>query len=321
MAQAVTLNSKSSTPALVQELPCYTKLLERIASIWCTIYAWICDLASQLFSWTTNAESKCDLALRNQNCFCHMIRYLEPEEVARCERVAKSWKINKVWQAQCANYGVTVAPEGGRFKDLFTEIPEMAFGPSEWKKHFGKAGPTPPLPANIKDQVAKLGKTHTLTLIPKTVNGAPLCFNTFAPLAKKVGIRLYVDVGFLVSGWDTEKYGTEPVEKSFWVWMQKELEPASINREQAEIERDYPQKLGKALWIVISTVAHYALHKIFLFPVRTFTRTRDPTRDGAWYLTVGHSSDRILKVQDHVAFIEKLGLAACYPADLRYYNI
>lgn len=310
MAQAVTLNSKSSTPALVEELPCYTQLLERIASIWHTIYAWICDLASQLFSWKTNTESKFDLALRNQNCFCQMIRYLEPEEVARCERVAKSWKIDKIWQAQCTNYGVTVPPEGGRFKDLFTDIPEMAFGPSEWKKHFGKAGPTPPLPANIKSQIAQLGSTHLLTLIPKTVEGKPLCFNTFAPLAEKIGMGFQIDAGI------SKEYGTETVRKSFWVWMQKELEPTSINRDRAELERDYPQKFGKALWIVVSIVAHYACHKIFLFPMGTFTRTSDPTRDGTWYLTVGYSSHRIFKVQDYAYFTDTLGFAACYPAEL-----
>ncbi len=73
-----------------------------------------------------------------------MARYLEPEDVARCERVAKSWKIDRIWQAQCANYNIAVAPQGGVFKDLF-KVPDIAFGPREWREHFGKIGSMPPL--------------------------------------------------------------------------------------------------------------------------------------------------------------------------------
>ncbi len=105
MAQAITLNSTISTPALVQEKPCYEELFERIAGIWNSVCAWISALASQLFSWENKGATQ-NLALKSQNCFCHMVRYLEPEDLARCERVAKSWKIERIWQAQCANYGI-----------------------------------------------------------------------------------------------------------------------------------------------------------------------------------------------------------------------
>ncbi len=91
-----------------EEKPCYTELLERIQAIWNAVCMWICDLANQLFSWETkktpleppvtgDKTSKStsvtisppnqNLALLNQNCFCHMVRYLEPEDLARCERV------------------------------------------------------------------------------------------------------------------------------------------------------------------------------------------------------------------------------------------
>ncbi len=66
----------------------------------------------------------------------------------------------------------------------------------------------PPLPANIKSQVEKLRQTHTLTLIPKTVNGQLLSFNIFAPLAEKAGMKLDIwkDVA--------DKYGSEGYRKS-----------------------------------------------------------------------------------------------------------
>ena len=308
MAQAIGLNPIKQAPTPAQEKPCYAELLERIQAIWNAVCAWICDLANRLLSWTT--QPNLNLALRNPNCYCHMVGYLEPEDVARCERVAKSWKIDRVWQAQCANYGITVAPPSGVFKDLF-KVPEIAFGPREWREHFGKIGPMPPLSEKVRSQITKLGKTHTLTLIPATVNGQPFSLNTFAPLAEKSGMKL------VISEYVSTKYGNETAGKSLWVWMQKEVEPGSRSKTQARSEKDYPQKLGKALWIVVSTVAHYARYKICLFPktaewTYTYTRARDGEEDKYGAVIVGGSTPDALSVFEIGYASGAVGVAFCH---------
>ncbi len=170
----------------------------------------------------------------------------------------------------------------------------MAFGPKEWRKHFGKISPTPPLPVNIKSQIAELGETHTLTLIPKTVNEQPLTFKTFAPLAKKCGVRLSIKEEV------SEKYGDEAQGKSIWLWLQKGPEWESRGVTQEGAEKTYGRKLGKALWITVSIVAHYARYKIALFPHQN-TRTSDRGRDeyGNWYVIVGNLCNGSLTIAGH----------------------
>ena len=137
-----------------------------------------------------------------------MTQFLEPVEIIQCEAVCKSWKDERLWQAQGANYNMT-APASGKFKERFKEIHAMAFGRKEWKEHL-KADPgiAPHLPPQVYRTAHKLQETHILTLIPATINGQPLSFNTFAPLAEKAGMKL--DIWKDVS----EKYGNEAVGKS-----------------------------------------------------------------------------------------------------------
>lgn len=312
MAQPVSLDFKTHTPSPVQEKPCYTELLACIQAIWNAVCKWI--------SWIFSAPEY-NLAERNQDCYCLMVRYLEPEDLARCERVAKSWKTDRIWQAQCANYGITVAPASSRWKDLF-EVPEMAFGPREWEKHFGKAGPMPPLPVNIKSQVAELGQTHTLTLVPKTVNGQPLSLISFAPLAEKSGMKLKIFDPVL------QKYGEEAAEKSLWVWQQKEVE-SEKRLPQVIAENLFPNKLGRTLWVVVSIVAYYARTKIRLFSRKKewlYIRTRDWGGEDqskrekhfygskAWSVVVGGSAPDSLIISNFHPLISH-HVASTFPAE------
>ncbi len=308
MTTAIGLNPVKHAPTLAQEKPCYAELFERIVAIWNRVYAWICEWIVWLLPPPDH-----NLAKRSPDAFCHMVRYLEPEELARCERVAKSWKIpEKIWKARCAIYGVTSIPQSGSYKDIFA-VPKMAFGPREWVKYgWGEPGPMPPLSEKVRSQIAERKNTHTLTLIPATINDQPLSLNSFAPLAEKSGMKL--DISDCIS----KKYGSEFTGYSFWVWMQKEVEPGSRNKTQAQSEKDYPQKLGKPLWIMVSTVAHYARYKICLFPQTpqwTYTRTRDRGEDqyGAWFVVIGGSTPGVLAVSySHDYAGDNIGVAFCH---------
>ena len=337
MTPAIDLNTAISTLPLVQEKPCYTELFERIQSIWNAVCAWICDLVSQLFSWETkktpvapspanNEKSKStpvtssppnrNLAKQCFDAFRQMTQFLEPVEIIQCEAVCKSWKDERLWQAQGANYNMT-APESGKFKERFKEIHAMAFGKKEWKEHL-KADPgiAPHLPPQVYRTAHKLQETHILTLIPATINDQPLSFNTFAPLAEKAGMKLNI--------WKeiVEKYGNESVGKALWVWMGKEVKPGSRNKTHAQAEQDYPKQLGKALYYTISTVAHYARYKICLFPQTpqwTYVRTCDSGEDrhDAFHVLVGGSAPGVLHVDgSDYAFVTG-GVASLVSAEVQ----
>lgn len=86
------------------------------------------------------------------------------------------------------------------------------------------------------------------------------------------------------------------MDESIWVWMQKDVMPESKEKTYKEITASY--RLGKALWMVVSTVAHYARFKINLFPriigvfyTSVWTADFKKNEDGSiTYLNIGLSS-------------------------------
>ncbi len=319
MTQAIGLNPIKSGSTIIEENPCYLELIDRIAAIWNAICAWISQLFAEL-------PASVNIARDYPDAFRQTMMFLEPEEIGRCETVCKGWKMpDRVWQVLCTREQVSYTLPEGKHKEAFSNPvpPSMAFGVKEWKEHL-KADPgiAPRLSARIHRTVAKLKETHTLTLIPATVNGEPLCFNTFAPIAEKSGMRLNI--------WPfvSQKRGHEAQGKSLWVWMQKDVDPGSRAKNAFQVRRDYPQKLGKALWITVSTVAHYACYKICLFPgAPNWIRTRtcdiiedEESPDDPKYVAVGNSTLGALGALDVYASKNfryndsSLGVAETFPA-------
>lgn len=287
MANAVSLSFAVGTTSVVEGKPCYEALLECIQAIWNRVYALICTLVNHLLSWNTRT-----IAIQSPDSFHHILKYLGPDEVARCNRVCKAWKIpDKVWRAQCEQEGIDPACHQGRYKEVFPELLTCAFGAKEWKQYFGvDTGTAPRFPARTYGFLSKLKEKHTLTLIPATIDGKELCFNTFTPLARQSKIEFSLGMDVLES-----KYGDEPMGKSQWIWMQKEIEPDAIDIDPNKAMKDYPQKIGKALWITVSMVAHYVRHKIRLSP-KNYILTCDLGQNkwGNFLLVVDHLfSDRL----------------------------
>lgn len=318
MTQAIGLNTAKQAAAIPEEKPCYLELIDRITAIWNAICAWI----TRLF--TAELPASVNSARHHPDGFRHIMMFLEPEEIGRCETVCKDWKMpDRVWQALCMQEKVSYALPEGKHKEAFSnpEPPPMAFGVKEWKEHL-KADPgvAPRLSARIHRTVAKLKETHTLTLIPATVNAEPLCFNTFTPIAKMGGMSLNI-LSFI-----SEKRGDEAQGKSLWVWMQKEVDPGSRTKNAFQVKRDYQQKLGKALWITVSTVAYFVRYKICLFPRAPnnwiSTRTCDIIEDedapkDPKYVVVGESTPGTLDVyasKNYRSFTTSVGVAETFPA-------
>lgn len=289
---------EEKAPALVQDLPCYAELINCIVAIWKRVSAWI----SQLFA--ERVESREYLSQSCPHGFYYMLKFLKPEEVALCETVCKSWQLSdEIWQKKAKQCDVIARPESGRFKDIFA-VPKMAFGPREWVEYgWGDPGPMPRLPANIHEQVARRKDTHTLTLIPATCDGAPLCLESFALRVKRDKVQVYIHHSF------PEDLRKESEAASRWVWMQRVIDPESVGKTRVDIEKKYSEQLGKTLWIVVSIVAHYVRSEEALLSYnlpRSMTHAReqrevrypvDPSVPFPWVASIGNFCLGTLEVQ------------------------
>jgi hypothetical protein len=180
--------------------------------------------------------------------------FLSPKDVARAERVSKSWNtLNnvKVWKAVHKAQQATPAINGTATAQIYklafsNPCPSIAFGPAQWNRYFGDVGQVPPLPADIHqilkspcpfDPTKKVEETHMLVLVPRTVDGKPLTLKSLGELIKnpKNGGHKTQYRNFSV-----EEHADTPVGKSHWVLMTKNLLEGSrhktLEKQQALIE-------------------------------------------------------------------------------------
>jgi len=125
-------------------------------------------------------------------------------------------------------------------------IEQFAFGPKDWKRFFGDVGEIPPIPEGM-DKILKsqcpfnpgkqVGNTHTLVLIPQTVNSRFFTWNLLEELIKtpqgKNSINLYSDVPLEFQ-----------IAKSNWILMTKDVIPSSRNKTYYE-QNQLVQEKGK----------------------------------------------------------------------------
>lgn len=318
---------QTPAPPLAVQKSCCTELIERIQTIWKSICGCISDLANRLLSWicpsSINPPPSRNLAVRCPNAFHLMTRFLTPIELADYESICKSWSDKHIWQVQAISYGMTV-PKDTKPKDLFKTIHATAFGKKAWQKHLeADPGITPPLPAQVYKTFQKLQATHILTLIPATIDKQPTNFHTFIPVAKKMGITFDFWGSFL------EKFGNDHVAKSVWVWMRKEIvpesrgilySPAPAEEAYLNLDKAYPNKLGKSLYYTICLLAHFARHKICLLPLHpeasyTHTCNRGVGPFGPWSIIVGGFTPTGLSVRLQLLALRETSVACLFPAE------
>lgn len=166
---------------------------------------------------------------------------------AKAQAIAESEKIKTDAKAQAK---IEAAQE-------IAEVEKYAFGQNQWKKYFGDIGKEPPLPKDIYKilkspcpfvQGKKVEETHMLVLIPETVNGKPLDLNTLGELVKapKAGnATKYLNKFSSI----LKLYGNQPVTKSHWVLMTKDVIEGSRNKSYADQQAliaNFAQQTGNA---------------------------------------------------------------------------
>lgn len=197
-------------------------------------------ISQTLVSSSTNSAippqgNLCPIKLLPPELLQNIFKLLKPLYLARCSRVCRAW--------------LPIVNDAAVRK----AVRPNCFGAPEWSRYYGGVGIEPPLPIGIHRLLSSscpffksyfktktIGETHMLVLIPATVirvvNGQPvtvaltlrsLCEIVEKPLEGNPTRR---------SSWNPKffeffkKIADEPVSKSYWVLMTKDIIPNSQNK-------------------------------------------------------------------------------------------
>jgi hypothetical protein len=165
------------------------------------------------------------------------------EKCTRKERVAGY--LSEITELPQVLLEIVEAYVDSRQEEIKNLMGENFVGPAEWKTFFGSdidLGDSPPLPEKLTaellngpcplDSKASVKDTHTLFLLPSTVNGRPYTMEALKESLlpnQKVSGRQYAN--FYHRGWyKTEAFYTTPASKSEWVLMLKHDVPDTKSR-------------------------------------------------------------------------------------------
>lgn len=166
----------------------------------------------------------------------------------------------------------------GRVSSSFVDnwVNSSKFGAEAWKEYFGDVGLEPDLPENIEEILnepcpfwhnKKVKDTHTLTLIPATINGEPFTLDLLSQIIKnpKKGHKSE----FFEPDYNSikEQIGKNPNPRAYWVLMTKyTLYGENKGYEQSILlinKQNY--KAPSVLEAATSIIAHYTRRGEYLY--------------------------------------------------------
>lgn len=232
-------------------------------------------------------------------------------------------------------------PLGKKWKPLLTNkaflkrlYAERGFGERKWTKYFGKVPNAPALPDNIheimqkecpvfRDVTGPVIRTHTLFLIPSTVNGKPLTLRSLCELVAKpkeghpTRFRHMPDEIM-------QAYGDQQIEQSYWAIMTNKVSDMYINRSYAdqcklldvinhEMGENYA--IPKFLEVAVCIFTKYVSSKVCLYAELPWVLTRCQETVGTSQVSTGGFSADGLCVNFRDTGLAKRGFALLQKLD------
>ncbi len=211
-------------------------------------------------------------------------------------------------------------------------FPGCLIGKTEWDTHLGAVEKVP-LPPGMLDTLnqdcpiipgKKVGETHTLVLIPSTVNGQPLTENSLGALVKSKGHFSDTEAGYEYMCSDVAaQHGDTRKGPSHWALMTKDVLPGSRSKRYAEQQAmvatlartsrssyEVPGVLDATACIFMNYLASPQDERLFLFGRNPWTFTRCQEQVQGHPLVVGGFAPAGLKVYSNICNYELDGVAA-----------
>ena len=178
-----------------------------------------------------------------------------------------------------------------------------------------------PCPTNPEK---KVGETHTLVLIPATVNGQPLTENHLGSLVKSKGHFPDTEAGYrYMSDLVAPAHGNTPAGASHWVLMTKDVLPGSRDKSYAEQQAmvaalartsgssyEVPRVLDATACIFMNYLASPSRTRLFSDSPWTYTRCQEQVQD--YQVLVGGFAPAGLLVNFSVYDYDYFGVAALW---------
>lgn len=170
-----------------------------------------------------------------EDIYGNVFSYLTGPEIKNCSLVNKKWH-------HMANHE--------SFRNVW--VNKYAFGAKEWKQYLGDTGDNSPLPKDILSILRKpcpffegkrIGETHVLVWIPKTVNNNPCNLINFGQLIKAKYFP-ETDDGYDLSSrpFMDEELGKKSLDESRWVLFVKRCIPNSKALRDKEVFDNYAER-------------------------------------------------------------------------------
>ena len=235
------------------------------------------------------------------------IQALKAQEALKAQQEQDKREMEARLQKQIAVLQAQQAQKIQEMQKLQRPIPSIAFGPADWNKYFGDIGEVPPLPADI-DQILegpcpiwrggflgigskKVKETHTLVLVPATVNGKPLTLDTIKELVEhpKGGGKATTYSHY----WESAKkqLGQTPAPASHWVLMTTDVLPdtrkKTYDAQVAEVKKYRDYEVPRAIDAAAAILMGYVKTGIRWYTDSPWTYTRCQEKVNGYPLGLG----------------------------------
>jgi NLR family CARD domain-containing protein 3 len=202
--------------------------------------------------------------------------------------------------------------------------PESAFGAIAWRFFFGDIGMEPPLPPDIEEILKspcpifpgkRIEETHTLALVPATVNGKPLTLDSLGELIKHPKNGGKVTNYRFYSEFIKKEIGQLPAPASHWVLMTTDVLPNTRKKTYGDLLSEVYKYTGyevpKALEAAVAILTGYVKTGLRWFSDSPYTYTRCQEEVEGCQVTLGGLGSSGLNIGTYsVVGFENCGVGA-----------
>jgi hypothetical protein len=203
-------------------------------------------------------------------------------------------------------------------------MPENAFGAIAWRFFFGDVGVEPPLPADIADLLKspcpfwpgkRIEETHTLVLVPATVNGKPLTLDSLGEMIERP--RNGGNATRYSYYWEDarKQLGQTPAPAAHWVLMTTDVLPNTRKKtyeaQAAEVKKYGGYEVPSLLEGAVAILMGYIKAGTCWYGQTPLTYTRCQEKVEGYQMALGgHGASGLFVGNDLVGEFEHLGVGA-----------
>lgn len=209
-------------------------------------------------------------------------------------------------------------------QQITIDVSTFAFGARDWNKYFGDVGVEPPLPADIAEILKspcpiypgkRIEETHTLVLVPATINGKPLTLDSLGELIQQPQNEGKASKYSFYWHDAKKQIGQTPAPAAHWVLMTTDILPNSRSKsyeaQVAEVKKYSGYEIPRALEAAVAILMGYIKSGVCWYGKNPRTYTRCQEKVVGCQISLGSFGSSGLDVDSYrIGFPEEFGIGA-----------